>query len=107
MVRMILFCYFSKHQATDPPTTFAAPQSKLNCAGIVLNFTLFLFSTNYRLCSFSWSHLARPSGVVVGVSVLACVISVLVPVLVCYCLGVGVFGAIGCCLAKKIKEGRY
>ena len=30
--------------STDPPTTFAAPQSKKY---IVLNFTLFLFSTNY------------------------------------------------------------
>lgn len=81
--------------STDPPTTFAAPQSKKY---IVLNFTLFLFSTNY--IDFAPS-VGLIFGVVVGVSVLACVISVLVPVLVCYCLGVGVFGAIGCCLAKN------
>ena len=72
--------------STDPPTTFAAPQSKKY---IVLNFTLFLFSTNY--IDFAPS-VGLIFGVVVGVSVLACVISVLVPVLVhvllswCWCL---------------------
>ena len=43
-------------------------------------------------------------GIVVGVVVVACVPSILVPVLICCCLGVGVCAALGCAAKKKKDE---
>ena len=45
-------------------------------------------------------------GIVVGVIVsLACVINILVPLLICCCLGIRVvFATVGCCRATKAKN---